>query len=672
MLNWKWLAAAAFALMGAGAAAQVAPGPGSPRVAVKTAAAPIPSTPTVAQTEAPELSKADVDAWLDGALPYAMRVGDVAGGEVVVVKHGKVLTARGFGFADVAKRIPVDPARTLFRPASVSKLFTATAVMQQLELGKLDLDRDVNTYLDFKIPPYQGKPITLRQLLTHTAGFEEASKYVMFYDKKYLVSLGDYLKRWTPRRIYAPGTTPAYSNYGYALAGYIVERVSGEPYDSYVEKHILTPLGMTNSTFRQPLPARFAGQLSKGYVLASGKAAGFEILGPAPAGALSTTGTDMAKFMLAHLNEGELDGRRILRAETAHMMHDTPLTLLPPLNRMELGFFETNINGRQVITHLGDTPTFHTALHLFEKEGVGIYISFNSTGKEAAGAVLRGALFESFSDRYFPAAPAPARIAKIDQKTTRRHAEMLAGTWEVSRRSRSNFMAALGLAGQLKISVGPDGELLIPVAKGLDGQPRKWVEVAPFVWQDDEGRGHERLAAKIVDGRAVRFSIDGLSPFMVFDRVPASRSSAWLVPAALASLAALFLTFILWPVRAVVRRRFGASLPFTGRDLGIYRGTRVAAGLTLALMIGWITVISLMAEELDYLTSRMDGWLWFLQTATLVILVGGLAIAVVHLVRAWRTHRWPGKIWSIALVLSQAALLWLAYSYGLLAFSVNY
>ena len=123
-----------------------------------------------------ELTAEDVNAWLDGFLPYALGKGDIAGAVVTVVKDGQVLTNRGFGYADVEKRSPVIPDRTLFRPGSVSKLITWTAVMQQVEQGKIDLDADVNRYLDFKIPPYEGKPVTMRQIMTHTAGFEEQLK----------------------------------------------------------------------------------------------------------------------------------------------------------------------------------------------------------------------------------------------------------------------------------------------------------------------------------------------------------------------------------------------------------------------------------------------------------------------------------------------------------------
>ena len=167
------------------------------------------------------LTREDAETWLDGYMPYALQRGDVAGATVAIVKDGQILLQKGYGFSDVAKRKPVNPDTDLFRPGSVSKLFTWTAVMQQVEAGKLNLDADVNQYLDFKIPPYEGKPITLRNILTHTSGFEEKVRNLIEPDPATLPALGDYLKGWVPQRIFPPGKVPAYSNYATALAGYI-------------------------------------------------------------------------------------------------------------------------------------------------------------------------------------------------------------------------------------------------------------------------------------------------------------------------------------------------------------------------------------------------------------------------------------------------------------------
>src|SRR6202041_2320034 len=228
------------------------------------------------------------------------------------------------------------------------------------------------------------------------------------------------------------------------------------------------------SSCRQPLPETLAPLMSKGYVLGSGEPHPFEIVGPAPAGALSSPGEDMGHFMIAQLQGGEYHGKRILSQATAEQMHNSPLTLLPPLNRMELGFFETNINGHEVIGHLGDTAYFHTSLHLFLKEHVGFYVSFNSPGKEGAAGVLRTAIFQDFADRYFPAVRPSGRV---DAKTAAADAALMSGSWANSRGSHSNFLAGLGLVEQLQAGVNKKGELEIPAITRPSGTPRHWIEI---------------------------------------------------------------------------------------------------------------------------------------------------------------------------------------------------
>jgi CubicO group peptidase (beta-lactamase class C family) len=630
-------------------------------------AAPAPSAAApAAEPVAVPLTAQDVNAWLDGYMGYALRIGDIAGAVVVVVKDGQVLTERGYGYSDVAKRTPVDPKLTLFRPGSVSKLFTWTAVMQLVEQGKIDLDADVNQYLDFKIPPRDGKPVTMRNLMQHTAGFEEQVKGIMTDDPK-SPGYEALLKQWVPERVFAAGTTPAYSNYGASLAGYIVQRVSGESFDDYIEKHIFAPLDMKYSTFRQPLPANLAPQMSQGYPLASGPSKPFEIVGPAPAGSLASPGEDMAHFMIAHLQNGEYHGNRILKAETAQFMHDSPLTVLPPLNRMELGFFETNINGREVIAHLGDTQNFHTSLHLFLKENVGFYVSFNSLGKAGAAGGLRGALFDDFADRYFPVAESNG---KIDAKTAAAHAAMLKGSWVNSRGSQSSFMAAIGLVGQTKAGVNAKGEIVVPFL-ALNGKPRNWVEVAPFVWHDSGS--HERLAAKVVDGKIVRFSIDGISPFMVFDRVPWYEDSAWLLPAVGVALTALLLTALFWPITAIVRRRFGTTVALAGDELRAYRFSKVGSILLLAGLGVWGLTIFRMFKDFNNLTSKFDSNVHFTQLFGILAFILGAALILWNLWTVWSgKRRWPAKLWSIALALSAIVVLWVAFAFNLIGYGSNF
>jgi hypothetical protein len=506
----------------------------------------------------------------------------------------------------------------------------------------------------------------MRNLMQHTAGFEEQAKDIIS-DSVNAPSFETVLKRWVPERVFAPGTTPAYSNYGASLAAYIVERVSGEPFDDYVDKHIFQVLDMPHSTFRQPLPPELAPLMSKGYSVASSPAKPFEIIGPAPAGALSSPGEDMAHFMIAHLNNGEYHGNRILRAETAQLMHDSPLSILPPLNRMELGFFETNINGREVIAHLGDTEDFHTSLHLFLADNVGFYVSFNILGKNGAAGELRTALFNDFADRYMPGPPDTRRV---DEKTAAAHAAMLVGTWVASRGAQSTFLSVLGLVGQTKVGLDAKGKLVVPIP-GPNGKPRDWVETAPFLWVAKEG--HERLAAKVENGRIVRFSIDFMSPFEVFDRAPGYQNSAWLLPVVCVGLAILLATAISWPVAAIVRRRYGATLALNPIERRAFRLSKIAAIVILLALGFWTVVLSMMLKDNNNLTARFD---WALRTAQIfgwVAFVGGFALTVWNLWMVWSgARRWPAKLWSIALVLASFAVLWIAIVFKLLTFGLNY
>jgi CubicO group peptidase (beta-lactamase class C family) len=242
------------------------------------------------------------------------------GAVVVVVTRDAEVFAKGYGFADVDAKKPFTADATLVRPGSISKLFTGIAVMQLVDAGKLDLDRDVNGYIDFAIPaPEGGVPVTLRRLLTHRAGFEEHSKGLWTPKPE---PLGPWLARNLPQRLFPKGDVEAYSNYGVALAGYIVERASGELFVAYVQRHILDPLGMSHSTFWQPLPDDLAPLMAKGYRGTSDTPplTFFEMVA-APAGGLSATGTDMGRFIRALMNGGALDGARILpKARLDEMM----------------------------------------------------------------------------------------------------------------------------------------------------------------------------------------------------------------------------------------------------------------------------------------------------------------------------------------------------------------
>jgi CubicO group peptidase (beta-lactamase class C family) len=636
------------------------------------------SAPVLAQEDAeavaaaapatPALTAADVEAWLDGFLGFALPRGNIAGAVVVVVKDGQVLLQKGYGYADVEKKTPVDPEATLFRPGSISKLFTWTAVMQQVEQGKLDLDADVSQYLDFEIPPGpNGTPIRLRDVMTHTPGFEESVKELIVEDESRIAPNGEVLKRWVPERIYEAGRMPAYSNYATGLAGYLVERVSGMTFDDYLDRHIFGPLGMAHSSFRQPLPEALKAGMSQGYEDASGKPQDYEIVNLAPAGALAATGSDMARFMIAHLQKGAYGEARILAAETAEKMHGTPNTVIPGINRMLLGFYETNTNGRRIISHGGDTQYFHSDLQLYIDDGVGYYISFNSAGKEGATGALRAAFHRQFTDRYFPG---PAPTGELDEKTAEEQARAIAGSYILSRRAESSLISVLNLLNPVKVVVNEDKTISIPLLRGLNGEPKKFRAIAPWTWAEVNGKA--LLAAETVDGRVTRFSADFFAPIIFFERAPA-KAAGWVMPAAAASLAALLLTVIVWPIAALTRRHYRLKLPYAGAEAKAYRWVRIGALAVLVAFGAWVGLVLLMLTDLKMLSPRMDVWLTLLHVLGSIAVFAGLALSLWHLwVLLKAKRRWLGKIWAVVLAGATAMLAWIAVGYHLVGLGTNY
>jgi CubicO group peptidase (beta-lactamase class C family) len=613
------------------------------------------------------LTAADLDAFLDGFMPFALQRGNVAGSVVVVVKDGQVVFEKGYGVSDVDKQTPVDPRTTMFRPGSVSKLFTWTAVMQLYEQHKVDLDTDVNTYLDFKIPPAFGKPITLRNLMTHTPGFEETDKNLFMTDPKKLITLEVALKSSVPVRVFPPGEVPAYSNYGAALAGYIVQRVSGEPFEAYIARHILTPLGMTHSTFVQPLPKAFAAEMSKGYVTANDKPQPYELVSMGPAGALAASGDDMTHFMIAHLNNGSYQGAEILKPETAIMMHGVAYQHTPGIPPMAWGFYHEDQNGHTIVGHGGDTLWFHSDLHLILDQNVGLFVSQNSAGNPNSG--IRGPLFKSFMDRYFPA---PPRAAEPTLKTAKADGALVAGNYIESRGSFTNLLTIAGLLGQAQVSVNDDSTLSVDALKNFAGEPKKFHEIRPFVWR--EVHGDTLLIAKTKDGHVTELVTDSIPQILAFTRAAWWQSSKLNLPLFFGMLAMLALTVIFWPIKAILGWRHGASFALEGREAMLYRLTRVVALCDLALfggVLGFFTVA--LNNHLEFLSTSHD---WIIRIIQIVGLIGtvGVVVPLLNVGAAFGNsdRPWWTKGTDVLVALACVLSVWYAFSQHLLTLSLNY
>lgn len=524
-----------------------------------------------------QLTTEDVNAWLDGKLPDALKNGDIPGAVVSVVKDGQVVTTRGYGWADTGasggQPVAVDPQKSLFRLASISKIPTSISAMQLVEQGKVDLDADISAYLDFEIERRFDEPLTLRHLLTHSAGFEERWKVDPTTDLEASV------KSDPPVQVFAPGTTPAYSNYGMALTGYIVQRVSGQPFETYVREHVLEPAGMTSSTYEQPLPKDMAGSLGPGYT-STGEEVPFELMGDFPAGSLTVSAPDFAAFMNAQLSRSP----KLLREETWEQMWSPGLGEERLGNRakageMGLGYFDLSRHGRRVVGHGGDIVGWHSQFELYPEENTGIFISYNGDGNDSDSSNnLREDLAQGFADRYFPG----ETVKASGSKDSAERARQVAGSYVPSRVPWASFAAAW-VPALFPATIEQTGD------GGLKDGKTQYVEVEPWVWRQVDGRS--AFAAQVEDGKVV-----SLSQGPALTLIPMTPVQQMLAPVFGICLVLLLVVTVTWPIGALRRRRALAR----GREVGVPVSwlTRVARGggaVALASQVTWIVILVVFA-----------------------------------------------------------------------------
>ncbi len=419
-------------------------------------------------------------AFFDAIVPGTIEAHSLPGVTLAVVKDGEPIFAKGYGHADLERRIPVDPETTLFDVGSIAKLFTFTAVMQLVEQGRLDLHADVNRYLThFQIPATFPEPVTAAHLLTHTGGFDEWDLGAAARTPEAVLPVCEYLAQRLPPRVRPPGQLIAYSNHGTALAGCLVEEITGSPFADAVDTQIFTPLEMTRSTFLWP--ADLMADMAVGYRLDNG------MLHPmdryyrhfGPAGELKTTATDITRFMIAHLQAGVLADARILDPETAQRMHRQQFTHHPRLTGFTYGFFEDEINGRRALVHGGDTnPIFSSLLVLLPEEQVGFFVAHNT-----AEYAFRDALVRAFMDRYFPDPTPFTPLQPVADHADR--AGRFTGRYAPTFMTRETSLEKLlTLFAQFRITADPEGVLTLHEPPQLAGdEPTRWVEVEPEVFQ---------------------------------------------------------------------------------------------------------------------------------------------------------------------------------------------
>ncbi|GAB7016930.1 serine hydrolase [Methanogenium cariaci] len=512
---------------------------------------------------------------------------NIPGAVVAVVADGELVYAKGYGYADIETQSPVNPEETLFHVGSITKLFTWTCVMQQVEAGTIDLDADVNTYLkDFSIPEtYPGKPVTMRHLMTHSAGFEEMEVHFAVAEPADLYSYRIYCRENIPALVYPPGTVSSYSNYGTTLAAVIVEDITGIPYDHYVQENILGPLGMKDTIVSYPEAPEQDENTASGYHYTSANIAVPDtvfVIGPA--GTISSTATDMAKFVGVHMENGTLNGVQILAPETARLMHAPAFANDPRVSSMCLGFYENHINDERIITHGGDTDTFHSLLVILPERQAGYFVSYNSPGGNSA----RNDLLMAFVDHFYPAPKAATpEIGGAPPSSV----ENFAGTYQSTRHNYRTFEFWLTPPQQMLVKTGGDDGTILMSRGGRP--PVAYTEIEPGVFVPADGT--ETFAGNVVfrkdtDGEVTFLCLENV-PIMAFERVPWYAADACTTGVKNAGILIL-LTVLLWPVMAVCRQIYdregerentdSSQLPFCAR---------LITGATALLFLAFVLIL---------------------------------------------------------------------------------
>jgi len=595
---------------------------------------------------------AELEAFLDELMATQMEEYHIPGAAVSVVKDGELFFAKGYGYADLEDQIPVDPERTLFRIGSAEKPFIATAVMQLYEQGALDLDADINTYLDFQIPNTYPEPITLKHLMTHTAGFENRGTDIGTTSADKMLTTGEWLRIGMRERIRPPGEAQAYSNYSAMLALYIVERVSGMSIEQYLEENILEPLGMEHTTARQPLPPELAPDYYTGYVYIDGEYQtdgqlgfenDFEFI--TQSGAMSTSATDMGRFMIAHLGDGRysdenIANARILEEATAQQMHNTQFTFDPRINGLAYFFWELSWNDQWIIGHGGDAITHHCMMFLLPDQDLGVFVVWNGEGS----IDLEYPFFHAFLDQYYPV-PEPAPIQPPLDFASR--ADKYTGYYRQAGIAYTTWENLFGTFGSFKVGDAGDGTLFIDQYYGR----QHYVEVEPLVFR--EVGGQDMMIFREDEQGQITYGSVHSVPRIAIEKLAWHETPGFHMPLLMVTVLVFVSFLIAVPISALRNRR---------------RGVDTEARLACWLAVGVSALLVLFTAGLFI---YMGGMQWYTNVGgvplfikillVLPVLAAVLTVgALVFTVLAWKDGYWgiAGRVHYTLVTVAALAFLW--------------
>ncbi len=492
----------------------------------------------------PELSDSSgLAGFMDGMIQAHLDSRNIAGATVAVVQDTHVIFSKGYGYADIERDRKVDPDRTLFRIGSISKLFVWTAVMQLYEQGKVELDVDVNQYLDkIQVPDTYTAPVTLKELMTHTAGFEDYTLGLFARDTGALRPLDEILQQKMPARVRPPGRFASYSNHGTGIAACVVEAVSGQSWNDYVEEHILDTLNMNHTTFRQPVPQSLPGSPSKGYKFRNGvlQQQYFEYIPLAPVGAASSTATDMAKFMITHLQKGSYRNNTILDSSVVEMMQSPAFRPADNVNAMAYGFMELNQNKTRIIGHGGDTFWFHSLMVLLPRQNAGLFISFNSEN----GGHVKNLVLEEFIDHFFP-----EKLGGTDFYMPPEELSRFEGEYRSLRHPHERFTKIAAVMNPVYIKTTTDGMLKVT---GRD--VTRYIPIGKLTFRAENSS--EKLAFKQDRQGKITHMLHGQAPYVAFEKVRFINNHQFHLTLFYFSVLVFLITFLHWPVAYLIRKEY--------------------------------------------------------------------------------------------------------------------
>jgi CubicO group peptidase (beta-lactamase class C family) len=601
---------------------------------------------------------AEMEAFMDQLFAKQMGENHIAGAAIAVVKNGKLFFTKGYGYADVEKGIPVDPEQTIFHLGSIGKVFTWTAVMQLAEQGKLDLDADINTYLDFHIPDTYPQPITLKHLMTHTSGFEERWLDSLVSDASEVIPAREWLIANYPGRVRPPSAAAGYSNYNAMLGGYIVARVSGQPYDQYIQEHIFNPLGMVHSTAHSPIPPDLRPFVSVGYTYVDGAFQPFPdyIVQPAlwPSGSHQVSVTDMARFMIARLESGCYSDENIAEAcileeSTTEEMLRTLYTPDPRLEGTAYGLFDMSENGQRTLGHQGYMPPMNSQMLLLPDKHLGVFVIYNSLGARDGGLTDQHSGFQrAFFDHYYPA---PAVVPIQPPADFAQRAGRFVGSYGLTSSHSTNAEKVMGLFGAVEISNPGDGTLLVPI----EGLKLRFVEVEPLYFRQVDGPF--ALVFREDDRGRITYLFTDLMPQYALVKLDWYGTPGFNMALAL-SCVLIFLSMI--PVAVI---RFIRNRRLRGDRIPTSRGARVASWIILGVCL--LNLLFLIGVALKF-PPVQPSELHSLSLITKITLGLGVLSAVltvsalVYNILAWKNSYWgiAGRVYYTLVTIAAVAFIW--------------